>query len=239
MCLLSFHYLEYPTDQMRGLFLIALLVAALAIGVYLSPPQVSLPLPEVQITQEDVKQLIISKLHREQPASFLVSGHLDVSADITQENTKYLFPDYFDKSISLGTTKSTVRLPGRVSYGIDLTKIEDVSITFEPDNVVVITLAELEVEAVEPDLENMQIQTDVGWARLHAWSGKAVERKALIVAKNALEAEAIGHLRTSPQPAINTEAALSRLLVPVLTSAGVSNPVIRFRTGSIRYAPQG
>lgn len=225
---------------MRGLFLIIMILGALAVGMYLSPPQVSLPsLPDVQITQEDVKQIIISKLHREQPAAFLVSGYLDVSADITQENTKYLFPEYFDKSISLGTTRSKVRLPGRVSYGVDLTKINDASITFEPNNVVVITMSALEVGAVEPDLANMQVQTDVGWARLHSWSGQAVEQKAMTIAKDALEAEAVSHLQTSTQPAYNTETALSRLLIPALEAAGVSNPVIRFRKGVPVYVPRG
>ncbi|MFK7844773.1 MAG: DUF4230 domain-containing protein [Rhodothermales bacterium] len=217
-----------------------MILGALAVGMYLSPPQVSMPsLPDVQITQEDVKQIIISKLHREQAAAFLVSGYLDVSADITQENTKYLFPEYFDKSISLGTTRSKVRLPGRVSYGVDLAKIDAASISFEPNNVVVITMSELEVDSVEPDLANMQVQTDVGWARLHSWSGQAVEQKAMTVAKDALEAEAVSHLRTSMQPAYNTEAALSRLLVPALEAAGVGNPTIRFRKGLPLYGPTG
>ena len=224
---------------MRGLVLIVLVLVAFGIGIYITSPQISVPLPDVQITQEDVTQIIISKLHNEQPASFLVTGHLDVTADITQANTKYLFPEYFDKNISLGTTKSTVRLAGRVSYGIDLTKIQEASISFEPGNVVVITQDEIEVESVEPDMENMQIQTEVGWARLHAWSGQEVEREALIIAKDALEAEAVGHLRTSLQPAKNTEAALSHLLVPVLTAAGVSNPIIHFRKGITLDAPTG
>lgn len=225
---------------MRGIFLILLLLAGVAVGIYLSPPQISAPsLPDVQITQEDVKEIIISELRRELPASFLVAGYLDINATITQQNTKYLFPEYFDKSISLGTTKSTVRLPGRVSYGVDLLKIDGSSISFEPGNVVVITASELEVEAVDPDLENMEVQTEVGWARLHSWSGQAVEHKAMVVAKDALRAEAEGHLETSPQPLRNTEAALSRLLVPALKAAGVSDPVIRFRKGVPIYTPQG
>ncbi len=224
---------------MRGSFLILLLLIALGVGLYLAPPKVSLPLPEVQVTQTEVRQLIMSKLLREQPASFLVTGYLDIAADITEENTKYLFPEYFDQSFSLGTTKSVVRLNGRVSYGIDLLKLGAESITFEPNNVVVITVRELEIESVNPDLENMQIQTEVGWARLHSHSGQAVERKALIEAKNALEAEAVEHLRTSPNPVQNTEAALSRLLVPVLEAAGVSNPTIRFRRGIPIYDTPG
>ncbi len=224
---------------MRGFFLILLLLIALGIGLYLAPPKLSLPIPEVEVTQTEVRQLIMSRLLREQPASFLVTGYLDIAADITEENTKYLFPEYFDQSISLGTTKSVVRLNGRVSYGIDLLKLGDESITFEPNNVVVITVRDLEVEAVDPDLENMQIQTEVGWARLHSRSGQAVEKKALAEAKNALEAEAVAHLQTSPQPLQNTEAALSRLLVPVLEAAGISNPTIRFRRGIPIYTQPG
>lgn len=216
-------------NDMRGFFLIVLLIAAVGVALYLSPPQV--PIPDVQFTQEDVKQMIVTELHRELPAAFLVSGHLEITADITQENTKYLFPDYFDKSISLGTTKSTVRLPGRVSYGVDLMKIDATSIMFEPNNVVVINVDAIEVESVDPDLANMQVQTEVGWARMHARSGHAVERKAVVIAKDALEAEALSHLQTSPQPTYNTEAALSRIVVPVLDAAGFPNATIRIQRG--------
>lgn len=224
---------------MRGFTLILLLLIALGVGLYLAPPKVSVPLPDVQVTQAEVKQLIISRLLREQPASFLVTGHLDIAADITEQNTKYLFPEYLDKSFSLGTTRSVVRLTGRVSYGIDLLKLGDDAISFEPNNVVVITANELEVEAVDPDLQNMQIKTEVGWARLHSRSGQAVEKKAIVEARNALEAEALAHLATSPQPVANTEAALARLLVPALEAAGVSNPTIRFRRGIPLYTPPG
>ncbi len=211
----------------RVLFVLLLLAVGAGVGMWLM--QARFTLPEVQVTQQQVQQLVITRLIDEQPTSFLVTGYLDVTADITQENTKYLFPDYFDEELSLGTTRSTVRLPGRISYGVDLTKLSPDSIVLEQDSMVVITLGAVEMQSVEPDLENMQIRTEVGWARLSARSGRTVEREAIMFAQKALRNQASEHLQTSGQPVLNTQQALEQLLSPVLQAAGISNPVVRFR----------
>ena len=75
----------------------------------------------------------------------------------------------------------------------------------------------------------MQVQTEVGWARLSAWSGRAVERKAIAYAQKALRTEAEKHLESSARPLINAEAAMSQLLTPVLQAAGIANPVVKLR----------
>lgn len=211
----------------RALFVLLLLAVGAGVGMWLM--QARLALPDVQVTQQQVRQLVITKLIDEQPTSFLVTGYLDVTADITQENTKYLFPEYFDEDLSLGTTRSTVRLPGRISYGVDLTKLKPDAILLEQDSIIVITLGAVEMQSVEADLENMQIQTDVGWARLSARSGRTVERKAIMFAQQALKDQAGNHLQTSGQPVLNTQQALEQLLTPVLRAAGIANPVVRFR----------
>lgn len=219
----------------RVLFVLLLLAVGAGAGMWLM--QTRLVLPEVQVTQHQVQQLIITKLVDEQPTSFLVTGYLDVTADITQENTKYLFPDYFDDDLSLGTTRSTVRLPGRISYGVDLTQLKPDAIVLQQDSIVVITLGAIEMQSVEADLENMQIQTDVGWARLSSRSGRTVERKAIMFAQQALKDQAGQHLQTSGQPVLNTQRALEQLLIPVLRTAGIANPVIRFRIAPATVTP--
>jgi hypothetical protein len=199
--------------------------------MWLMRPRFSLP--EAHVTQAEVQQLIITRLIDEYPASFLITGYLDVAADITRENTRYLFPDYFDDQLSLGTTRSTVRLPGRVSYGVDLTTLEPESISFESDSIVVITLGAIEIQSVEADLENMQIRTEVGWARLSSRSGRTVEREAILFAQKALREQATKHMRASGQPVLNTETALAQLLVPVLQAAGIAHPQVKFRIAPI------
>lgn len=212
---------------LKLVFFLLVLVAGVAIGLWYMRPELSLP--KVEITQHDVRQAVITHLIDEQQDAFLLAGYLDIAADITQENTKYLFPDYFEDMISLGTTRSTVRLPGRATYGIDLDQIYPVSVTFGPDSVVVITISGLEIKSVEPYLDQMQVRTEVGWARLSARSGRTVERKAIVFAQQALRDQAEEHLASSAQPMVNAERAMNQMLAPVLQAAGVRNPVVRLR----------
>ena len=185
----------------------------------------------------NVRQVVHTVLEREAAKSFFVTGSLDVSAHITEANTKYFMPEYFDQNISLGTTRSTVRLPGRISYGVDLSQVGPDAIEVTPSNALIIALPEVTIHAVEPHLDQMQISTEVGWARLHSHSGQHVEQRALRFAQEALRKNGQQHLATSPQPMKNTEEALRRLLYPVLSSAGVSNPEIIFRTGPVTVLP--
>ncbi|MEZ4699530.1 MAG: DUF4230 domain-containing protein [Rhodothermales bacterium] len=203
-----------------------LLVLGAAGGIWLMR-QPSLFLP--RFTESDIEQVVITTLQRETPAAFLVTGRLDITADITEANTKYLFPEYFDESLSLGTTRSTVRLPGVAAYGIDLSSLSPETIAFTSDSVLVITVSGIQIESVEPDLGGMMVQTEVGWARLSARSGRNVERRAIIAAQDALREEAVAHIERSGQPLLNTEMALQRLLVPALQSVGVQHPQVRVR----------
>ena len=217
-------------------FVVLVLALGLAAGMWLMRPQIDLP--QVNITQHDVRQAVVTRLIDEQQASFLIAGYLEIAAEITEENTKYLFPDYFEDMLSLGTTRSTVRLPGRATYGIDLSRIYPASITLEADSTIVVSIVGLEINSVEPELANMQVRTEVGWARLSARSGRTVERKAIVFAQEALRKEAEEHLATSPQPLINAELAMNQLLKPVLTAAGVKNPVVKLRLIPSMAPPQ-
>lgn len=182
-----------------------------------------------RLTEHDVQQAVVTTLRREVPAAFLVAGKLEISADFTQEDTKYLLPEYFDETVSLGTTRSTVRLPGVATYGVDLHAFDSTFVALAADSTVIITIPGIEVQSVEPDLGGMMVQTEVGWARLSARSGRTVERQAIAAAHDALRSEANAHLLRSVQPLLNTEAAIERLLAPVLMTAGLSRPRIVVR----------
>ena len=208
-------------------FIALVLALGLITGMWLMRPKIDLP--RVNMTQHDVRQAVITRLIDEQQASFLIAGYLEIAAEITEENTKYLFPEYFEDMLSLGTTRSTVRLPGRATYGIDLSRIYPSSVILEADSTIVISVVGLEINSVEPELSNMQVRTEVGWARLSARSGRTVERKAIIFAQEALRKEAEEHLATSPQPLVNAEQAMNQLLKPVLLAAGMNNPVVKVR----------
>jgi Protein of unknown function (DUF4230) len=204
----------------------ALIVFGAAAAVWFMRGDVSL---WPRFTETDVQHAVITTLQRESPAAFLVTGQLEITADITEANTKYFLPEYFDKTISLGTTMSMVRLPGVATYGIDIASLSADAVAWTPDSVVVITIAGVQVNAVEPLLDEMMVHTEVGWARLSARSGRTVERQAIVAAQNALREEANAHLDRSTQPLQNTETALQALLAPVLQAVGITTPRVRVR----------
>lgn len=210
-------------------FLVLLLIAVgVGIGVSVS---------SIRWSEEDVQQAVVTTLQREAPASFYVTGTLDIYATSTVENTKYLFPAQL--GLNLGTTTATVRLPGRAAYGFDVQHLRPEDIAVRGDTVVV-TLPTLSIFSVEPNLEAMDVETSVGWARLAARSGRRVAEQAIQNAPAALREQAEAHLRTNRQPLDNTAAALEALLTPVLQAVGLETPQFFFQeaTGPV-LAPAG
>jgi hypothetical protein len=133
--------------------------------------------------------------------------------------------------LDLGTTRVRVRLPGRVAYGFDVSVLRPEDIVFGEDGVVEVALPDLSVFSVEPNLEAMEVETDVGWARTHARSGQQTTQRALQFAQRALREQASTHLIDKTQPRINTAEALQRMLTPALQAAGIAEPRFRFRIG--------
>lgn len=183
-----------------------------------------------RIVEEDVQMSVVSTIQREAPASFYITGTLDLTTSVTVSNTKYLLPESL--RLSLGTTRSTVRVPGRVSYGFDVRRLRPEDIQLLPDGVVEVRLPELEVFSVEPLLEDAEVQTDVGWARLHSSSGQRVEQEALTRIRDVLRRQAEAHLERAAQPRIHTARGLRLLLAPPLEAAGVASPRFRFQVGT-------
>lgn len=191
-----------------------------------------------RVTEETVQRTVVTTLQRESPASFLVTGTLHLTATTTVRNTKTFLPNVLD--FSMGTTESTVRMPGRVSYGFDVRRLEPEHIRLREDGVVEVTIPALSIHAVEPDLSKMEVKTNVGWARLYRSSGRRVEQEAVQVADRALRAQATDHLKDAAQPQINTARAMREMLTPVLESAGLEDPQFMIQIGpEIVMQPDG
>ena len=198
-----------------------LVVMGVGVGTWLLRPRLS---------EEAVREVVVSTIQREAPASFYVTGALELTTAVTVRSQKRLFPDALG-GLDLGTTETTVRMPGRVSYGFDVRQLRPEAIRVLPDGVVEVTVPELSLYAVEPELERMEMRTSVGWARMRSSSGERVERHALGQVREAMEEQGRRHVGRATEPRLNTAAALERLLTPVLEAAGIADPHFRFKVG--------
>lgn len=182
------------------------------------------------LTEEQVRDQVITTLQREAQASFLVTGTLDIVATTTVENTREILPELLD--ITLGTSKATVQVPGRAFYGFDVRQLKPEQIRISGDTLVEITVPAPEVYSVEPNLSELRVWTERGWAR-SASSTRRAERRALALVNGALMRQAKIHLQNSVQPHMNTAEALQRMLTPALRSAGLpADAVYRFTIGT-------
>ena len=182
-----------------------------------------------RLSETEVRRAVVTTIQAEAPASFYITGTLDITATATVENTKYLFPDVL--RLDLGTTRATVRLPGRLGYGFNVMALRAEDIRLVGDGVVEVTLPALRIFSVEPDLSAMEVQTEVGWARMYARSGQRATAQALAFAQEALREQGAAYLETATQPRINTAQALQKVLTPPLQAAGLAAPRFRIRIG--------
>ena len=171
----------------------------------------------------EIRGALYTAIQRETPETFLVTGAVDLSATTRVANTRRLLPGLLN--LNLGTTSATVRMPGRVSYGVDLSRIEPEDIEVGEAGEVRVTVPAPTIWSVEPVLAEMEVETDVGWARLDA-SGRDVEQEAIRMMERALRAQGVRHLHDSDQPRRNTARALERAFGPPLEAAGVADPRI-------------
>ncbi len=199
---------------------VLLLVAAAALVWNIVKPR---------LTEEEVQTLVISTIQREAPASFYVTGTLDITAEAEVTINKVLLPRSIN--LKLQSTTANVKLPGRASYGFDVSALRREDIRLEEDGAVTVHLPSISVYAVESDLSRMEVETEDGWQRLYSDAGSRAELMAMSHAQDVLEAQAGSHIRTADQPRINTAHALETLLRPILQAAGVEDPQFRFDLG--------
>ena len=212
-----------PPDRRRfsrplaGALVLAALAAALVAAVWALRPR---------LTEEQVQTTVVTTLAEEAPASFLVTGTLTFATTVEGRSEKTLLPGLLD--LDLGTTRAEVRVPGRVAYGFDVRRIRASDIRLTGDGVVEVDVPDLAVFSVEPELERVEMRTEVGWARLHSSSGQRVEQLTLRQVRPAMRQSAERYLGQSESPRLNTAEALARLLTPPLQAAGLPAPRFRF-----------
>ena len=136
--------------------------------------------------------------------------------------------------IDLGTTSATVRVPGRVSYGFDVRQLTPAMIRVLPGDTIEVTVPEPVLYSVEPNLEQMEVETERGWLRLSQRTVDEVRGRAIQLVQQTMRRQGQAHLQGSAQPRINTADALYEMLRPVLIAAGVENPTIRFQVGRLQ-----
>jgi hypothetical protein len=181
-----------------------------------------------RLTEEDIRRALFTSIERESPQAFLVTGRLDLTVTTRVENSKVFLPGLI--GLNLGTTRATVRVPGRVSYGFEADSLRPDMVRMLDDGSIQIELPPLAVYSAEADLSRLEVETERGWARAGSLEDQ-VERDALTIVEGAMRRQALTHLRTSYQPRINAARALERLLVPALRGLGMEDPQLRFRLG--------
>lgn len=217
----------------RGLRLSAPLVhigVILAVGIMLLLGTLGLYLwsRRPHLSQTEIRDAIYSTIQRESSASFLITGTLEITTTTRVENTRTLLPSIV--GLDLGTTSATVRVPGRVSYGIDVRQLTPEMITVAGDTIEVI-VPDPVVYSVEPNLSQMEVETRRGWMRPGQATTEEVRTRAIELVQGTMRAQGVRHLQGSSQPRINTADALYEMLRPALVAAGVDDPQIRFQIG--------
>lgn len=207
----------------------AYVAAAAIIAVVALTIALLVRLANVGLSREELADLTHATIQREIAAAFLVTGELEVTATTRVRNTKTLLPGLLD--VDLGTTSASVRVPGRVIYGIDVAALTRERIRVHDDGVVEIRMPAPRVYAVEPALSRIEIETRRGWARLSRDTEQQVRDRALALIEQTLRAQGSAHLAQSMQPRINSAEAIAGILRPALVAAGVAEPAFRFVLG--------
>jgi hypothetical protein len=208
----------------RSLIVLIAAAAALVAGVLMLIPRLQAPRLTERVTAEEIHAAI----QREADTTFVVTGYLEVVATVRSQDTRVLLPDFLN--LPLGTTRATVRVPGRVSYGFDISQLTVEMIRVSGDTVE-IEIPPVTIYSTEPDLSRLEVETTTGWARRPVTAQEA-ERRAVQLLSSALEQQGEAHLARSAQPRVNTARALRRLLDPVVAGLGMERPHVRVNLGS-------
>ncbi len=181
----------------------------------------------MRLTEEEAAQTVVTTIERETAQSFLVVGTLDATATVTVRNEKKLLPGSLD--LSMGTTTSQVRVPGRIAYGFDVRDVRPQAVQLLDDGTVQVTLPALSVLSAEPDLSQLEVETERGWLR-SADSMERVEKRAVGLIVESLRNQGIAHLAgDNAQPRVNTAQAMEAMLRPAFAASGHPDVVFRFQ----------
>lgn len=194
-------------------------------------------------SEDRVRQTILTTMQEEAPASFLVTGSMDMSVTVHLDSSQYMTPDWLTYvlqqthpsalSMLKGTSETRVRVPGRVSYGFEVGALTPEMIRVEADETVVVQLPPLSVYSVEPELDRLEVETTAeGWLRIIPSDvHEEVRTRALARVEEAFRAQVEEHFSSSVQPRVNTARALKEMLAPPLKAVGMSDPSFRIQIG--------
>lgn len=194
-------------------------------------------------SEATVRRTVITTVQDEAPASFLVTGTMDVSVTVRVDSSQFLTPSWLTyllektqpSALALvqGGSETRVRVPGTVSYGFDVRALTPRMITVEGNDWVGVALPTLSVHSVEPNLAKLEVSTQTsGWMRvLPSDMPEAVRMQALGSVKEAFRTQAGRRIASATQPRVNTARALEAMLRPPLQAAGVDTPRFRIRVG--------
>lgn len=194
-------------------------------------------------SESEVERTVISTIQQESPASFLVTGTIDMSVTVRVDSSGPLVWDWVVTALKyhsklavpllVGTSSVRIRVPGRVSYGFEVDRLTPEMIGIEDRNVVRVDIPELSVHSVDPDLSRLEIESMFfGWMRLFPSEvHEEVRIQALSDVEKAFHEQAEQRLSDATQPRVNTARALEKMLTPPLKATGMSNPRFRIRVG--------
>lgn len=194
-------------------------------------------------SEATVRRTVVTTIQDEAPASFLVTGTMDVSVTVRVDSSQFLTPSWLTyllgktqpSALALvqGGSETRVRVPGTVSYGFDVRALTPSMITVEENSQIGVALPSLSVHSVEPDLSLLEVRSaNSGWTRvLPSNMPEAVRTRALGAVKEAFRGQAERRLESATQPRVNTARALEAMLRPPLKAAGIEAPQFRIRVG--------
>jgi hypothetical protein len=190
-----------------------------------------------------VRRTVMTTIQSEAPASFLVTGTLELHVTVQIDSSAYLTPDWLTfvldqaqpglLALLQGRAQTQVRVPGRVSYGFDVRALEPEMIRVQEAGVVAVDLPALSVHSIEPSLERLRVRSSTeGWMQVFSSRvPSAVREQALGGVREAFRAQAQARLQSATQPKVNTARALKAMLTPPLRAAGLDSPQFRIRVG--------
>jgi hypothetical protein len=178
-----------------------------------------------RLSEDEVRSVILASLQRETRQAFVITGSIELNVTTRVVSTRRLLPGSLN--LPVGSVESTIRLPGRVSYGFPISDLREDHIRVYGDTVEM-RVPDPRLFSVEPVLAQMEVETESGWLRPSREGRMEVQQRATSLVDGAFRQQALRHLQDSEQPRINTAETLHELLRPAFVAAGMREPVFRF-----------
>lgn len=179
--------------------LLLIVLLGLLVGLLLSSPTQT----------RKVEQAFNDQLLKIAPSAAIQAGFVQTMHE--QRWGSHAFVHLLGLTLPRGFTEARVRAPIRVFYGVRPSAIHVLG--FE-DGTLRLAVDRVEVLNVETDLERLEIETHVGWARLDAISGEEARRAARKAFDRTKYRAADGLLKTA-DVSRHIRAALARIATKI------------------------